>query len=370
MRERENNTRSGAWKNIPEKDWYDWRWQFANRVTGISQLQKIVTESPETLEACRKVMEIYPFSVTPYYFSLINVAECNDPLRVQCFPDIKEIDFTIGGIADPLMEERDMPVPGLIHRYPDRCVALVTSVCAMYCRHCNRKRLWRKNQPAIRSRDYLRCMIDYVSGEPLLREVIISGGDPLIMTEEGLDWFLGELRSIPHVEVLRIGSRIPVVMPMRITRELCAILRNHRPLWLNTQFNHPNEITKDSAEACEMLLEAGIPVSNQSVLLRGVNDTYEVMCALLYGLQRISVRPYYLFQCEPVEGTDHFRTDIQTGIKIMKSLWEKVSGLCVPRYVLDIPGGKGKIPLFPSSFASVRETGVDSYCFDRTNQMI
>lgn len=211
-------------------------------------------------------------------------------------------------------------------------------------------------------------MVDYVTRTPALREVIVSGGDPLLISDGLLDWFLGALRTIPHVEVLRIGSRIPVTLPMRITPELCAVLKRHRPLWFNTQFNHAMEITEESARACEMLLEAGIPVSNQSVLLRGVNDDYESMRDLLYGLERISVRPYYLFQCDPVRGTDHFRADIWTGMEIMERLWRNISGLCLPRYVLDCPGGRGKIPLQPFSLLPEAKRGrKDS--FDNIKQM-
>jgi len=260
-----------------------------------------------------------------------------------------------------------MPVPGLIHRYPDRCLAIVTGTCAVYCRHCNRKRRWRMDKPG-RTRERLQAMVDYVARTPSLREVIISGGDPLLISERLLDWFLGALRAIPHVEVLRIGSRAPVTLPMRITPELCAMLKRHRPLWFNTQFNHAIEITEESAKACEMLLEAGIPVGNQSVLLRGVNDDYESMRDLLYGLERISVRPYYLFQCDPVRGTDHFRAEIWTGMEIMEMLWRNISGLCLPRYVLDCPGGRGKIPLQP--FSLLPETGRDNkHSFDKTRQL-
>lgn len=237
-----------------------------------------------------------------------------------------------------------MPVSGVVHRYRDRCLAIATNSCAMYCRHCNRKRMWKK-RGLMPTRPYLQRQIDYVARTDAVREVIVSGGDPLLMNEDMLDWFLGSLRSIPHVEVLRVGSRVPVVLPMRITPDFCAMLRRHRPLWFNTQFNHPHEITPESATACEMLLEAGIPVSNQSVLLREVNDSYETMRDLLHGLQRISVRPYYLFQCDPVAGTDHLRVDISRGMEIMEKIRENTSGLCMPQYVVDAPGQRGKIYL-------------------------
>ncbi|MCX5836023.1 MAG: KamA family radical SAM protein [Deltaproteobacteria bacterium] len=346
----------GSWEGVSHRDWSDWIWQSANRVHTIPQLAKILGKTPGNLGDYVHIIRNYPFCITPYYLSLINLANENDPLRMQCIPDAREIHFSMGGVPDPLEEERDMPVAGLIHRYPDRCLTVVTYDCMTYCRHCNRKRMWKSERTPI-NRRYLQTMIDYIGEKKAIREVIVSGGDPLTMEEGHLEWFLKSLRSIPHVEVLRIGSRVPVVLPMRVTRDLCSMLRKYRPLWFNTQFNHPREITRASARACEMLLDAGIPVSNQSVLLRGINDEYETMRELLYGLQRISVRPYYLFQCDPVEGTDHFRTDIAAGLKMMEKLWENMPGLCMPQYVLDAPGRRGKVPLFPSSPMSCMAVG-------------
>lgn len=330
------------------ENWNDWRWQFRNRIRSLRQLASVMNRPVASLAAWGAVLKTYPMAVSPYYLSLFDPGDETDPLRRQCFPDPRELSFSLGGVPDPLAEERDMPVAGLIHRYPDRCLAIVSGSCAVHCRHCNRKRLWRTGQTG-RTREGLQAMVDYVARTPALREVIVSGGDPLLISERLLDWFLGALREIPHVEVLRIGSRAPVTLPMRITADLCTMLKRHRPLWFNTQFNHPREITKESARACEMLLEAGIPVGNQSVLLSGVNDDYQTMKELLYGLERISVRPYYLFHCDPVQGTDHFRAEIWTGMEIMERLWRNVSGLCLPRYVLDCPGGRGKIPLQPYS---------------------
>lgn len=338
----------GEWGDVTPRQWRDWKWQLRNRVSTLKQLGLAMNLSADALASCISVIGMYPFTITPYYLSLLDRSDEGDPLRRQCFPDPRELDFSQGGVDDPLDEEGAMPVPGLIHRYPDRCLAIVTSDCAVYCRHCNRKRMWRREAPG-GTRARLQAMVDYVARTTALREVIVSGGDPLLLPESLLDWFLGALRAIPHVEVLRIGSRAPVTLPMRITAGLCTVLGRHRPLWFNTQFNHSREITPESARACEMLLTAGIPVSNQSVLLTGVNDDYETMRALLTGLERISVRPYYLFQCDPVRGTDHFRADIGKGMEIMGRLWRGVSGLCLPRYVLDCPGGRGKIPLQPSS---------------------
>jgi len=345
------------WHKVSSRQWSDWKWQYKNRIRTIAQLTAIVKVRSEAVKQYCAVTRIYPFSFTPYYFSLMDASNEDDPLRRQCFPDEREIDFSRSSVPDPLEEERDMPVPGLIHRYRDRCVTLVTNTCATYCRHCNRKRLWGKASIGDTKR-YLRSMVDYVSRTRYIREVIVSGGDPLTMEENALDWFLESLRSIRHVEVLRLGSRMPVVMPMRITRNLCSMLRKHRPLWFNTQFNHPNEITPEAARACEMLLRAGIPVLNQSVLLRGVNDDHETLRSLFYGLQRISVKPYYLFHCDPVKGTDHFRTEVQSGIAIMEKLWTTISGLCMPQYVLDVPGGKGKFPLYLASSFKVIDSEV------------
>jgi lysine 2,3-aminomutase len=329
-------------KNAGSKDWQDWRWQFKNRVTSIAQLEQIIGRVPT--QESSAAASVYPMAITPYYLSLVNFDTKNDPIRTQCVPDIRELSSSEGSLADPLGEDTHMPVAKLVHRYPDRCLAIVTEICATYCRHCNRKRFW-STSPNISFKARLTKMLRYISASPQIREVIISGGDPLILDDRKLESILASFKAIPHVEVLRIGSRVPVVMPMRITRDLCRILKRYRPLWLNTQFNHPNEITTESSRACNMLQEAGIPVSNQSVLLKGVNDFPEVMRNLLYDLQNISVRPYYLFHCDPVKGCEHFRTNIESGIIIMDEIWRQCSGLSLPQYVVDLPGNTGKIPL-------------------------
>lgn len=325
-------------------DWQDWRWQFKNRVTRIEILEYFIGKNDLQKEKLKAVTSVYPMAVTPYYLSLIQDGDINDPIRAQCVPDLREITCSGDAAEDPLQEDSHMPVPKLVHRYSDRCLTIVTETCATYCRHCNRKRFWsRPNHLSLKTR--FQKMIRYLAESPQIREVIISGGDPLILDDHILEQFLSLLRSVTHIEVLRIGSRVPVVMPTRITRELCRMLKRYRPLWFNTQFNHPAEITPESARACNMLQEAGIPVSNQSVLLRGVNDSHEVMRNLLYGLQKISVRPYYLFHCDPAKGCTHFRTDLKTSIALMEKIWRQCSGLCLPQYVLDVPGSSGKIPL-------------------------
>ena len=329
--------------NISLDDWSDWRWQYKHRLHTREQLAALIQHPPSAAALYGKLLRAYPYCITPYYLSLVNRDDAEDPIARQCFPDLREMDHASGELADPLAEENNMPIDGLMHRYQDRCLAMVTNVCFAYCRHCNRKRRWGENA-RVAGKAELQAMISYVAQHPGIREVIISGGDPLTLPEGLLDWFIGALRSLAHVEIIRIGSRIPVVMPMRITKRLCTMLRRHRPLWVNTQFNHANEITDDSARACAMLLEAGLPLSNQSVLLKGVNDSYEAMRRLLYGLQRIGVRPYYLFQGDVVAGTSHLRAEMERGIEMMGKLRSNISGLCVPNYVLDA-GERGKIPL-------------------------
>ena len=333
--------------------WSDWRWQLSNRTRGLGALSEFLQLASHEEEIYRDVIARYRYAVTPYYLSLIDWSDPDDPIKKQCIPDPREISFSLpGSEEDPLAERAHMPVPGLIHRYPDRVLAMATGTCAVYCRHCNRKRTWR-NPEAGSTREALYRMVDYVAGNPRVREVIVSGGDPLTMQQRLLDEFLKALRKIPHVEVLRIGTRIPVVLPMRITEDLCRMLARHRPLWINTHFNHPREITPESAEACERILRSGIPLSNQTVLLKGVNDSPGVIRDLCRGLQRIMVRPYYLFHCDAAQGTDHFRTDIRKGIGIIQGMWGKIGGMCIPNYVADLPGGGGKAIMMPSYLLEV-----------------
>ncbi|MBN1365124.1 MAG: KamA family radical SAM protein [Syntrophaceae bacterium] len=326
-----------------EKDWQSWRWQFQNRITKINILKSFLKKKSLNENILKTVTSVYPMAITPYYLSLIQKKN-KDPIHAQCVPDIREVQCSDEAGDDPLQEDSYMPVPKLVRRYPDRCLAIVTEICAAYCRHCNRKRFWSQNNH-ISLEARLEKMIGYLAQSPQIREVIISGGEPLVLTDQTLEKILSSLKAIPHIEVLRIGSRVPVVMPMRITNELCRMLKRYRPLWFNTQFNHPVEITKESARACNMIQEVGIPVSNQSVLLKNVNDSFPIMRDLLYGLQRLSIRPYYLFHCDPVAGCTHFRTDSQAGIAMMEKIWRQSSGLCLPQYVMDMPGSVGKIPL-------------------------
>jgi lysine 2,3-aminomutase len=351
-------------KNATAKDWQDWRWQFKNRLTKVTQLDHFPGGVALRTEKLNPVTAIYPMAITPYYLSLIQTDDENDPIRAQSIPDLREISCYKGYLDDPLEEDSHMPVPQLIHRYPDRCLTLVTEVCLTYCRHCNRKRFW-PQAVHLSLKTRLKKIIPYISESRQIREVIISGGDPLVFDDQTIETLLASLKAIPHIEVLRIGSRAPVVLPMRITKEFCRMLKRYRPLWFNTQFNHPVEITPESKRACNMIQETGIPVSNQSVLLHGVNDSPDVMRNLLYGLQKISIRPYYLFHCDPVKGCEHFQTDLKSGITMMEKIWSQCSGLSLPQYVLDLPGSTGKMPLNTMSPAINNDLQTYQHYFDK-----
>jgi lysine 2,3-aminomutase len=301
---------------------------------------------PQPLE---EVAAQYPMRVNPYYLGLIK--EVDDPIWRQAVPSEQEVHDSVC-YADPLEEENQSPVPNLVHRYPDRALFLVCSECAMYCRFCTRKRKV-GGESMLVNRDTIESGLDYLSEHVEIRDVIVSGGDPLLLSDEKLDWILTRLRAIPHIEIIRIGSRIPVVLPQRITMGLIRVLRKHQPIYLNTHFNHPDEITETSAKACTRLADAGIPLGNQTVLLRGVNDDPTVMKRLMQRLLTIRVRPYYIYQADMVQGTDHFRTSVEEGIEIIRALRGHTSGLGVPAYVIDAPGGGGKIPILPDYLQSL-----------------
>ena len=291
------------------------------------------------------VNQKYPFVVTPYYLSIAQNS-LDDPVMKQLCPTLNEIFDFDNILDDPLAEEHDSPVPGLVHRYPDRVLMVVTNVCFMNCRHCTRKRLWKQGGYVCNQAE-IGKMLEYINRHGEVRDVIISGGDPFTLTDDGLEDILCCLRSIPHVEIIRVGTRAPVVNPARITPKLCSMLKKYRPLWINTQFNHAHEITAASGQAINNILEAGIPVNNQSVLLRGINDTPPAMLNLCQGLLKIGVRPYYLFHCDPVKGTAHFRTSISRGVEIIEAMRGFTSGLAIPTYVVDAVDGGGKIPVGP-----------------------
>ncbi len=325
-----------ALKEASLEDWQNWRWQLKARIRHPQDLG---------LKGLEKVIQAYPLLVTPYYLSLIRDWQGDDPIKIQALPDQRELeDFGLED-PDPLAEERLSPVAGLIHRYPDRVLILTTNHCATYCRHCNRKRLWRR--PLELTSDQFKGVLTYISSHPEIREVILSGGDPLLLPSRRLETILASLRRIPHIEVIRIGTRIPVTLPMRVDSELLKVLKKYRPLWILTHFNHPREITAEAALACQKLLEAGLPVLNQTVLLKGVNDSETIMKDLFRGLTRMAVKPYYLFQCDPVLGVGHLRTSVFTGLKIIKALRGYLGGIAIPTFVVDLPGGRGKVPLEP-----------------------
>jgi len=329
------------------ENWNDWKWQFRNRITTIEELSKLIPFTATEKTQLKRVIATYPLSVTPYYLSLINVYDSEDPIRKQAVPCFEEIALATVGFEDPLGEIRDSVVPGLVHRYPDRVLMVLTDICPMFCRHCTRKREWHKGG-WVRTTAEIKNMLDYIRKHKNLRDVILSGGDPLTLSTRRLEEVISKLRQIDHVEIIRIGTRFPVVLPQRIDNELCDMLSKYSPIWLNTQFNHPKEITSEAAAACDRLLRAGVPVNNQSVLLRGINDDVQTQLKLCNGLLKIKVRPYYLFQCDEVRGTEHLRTPVETGIKIIDGMRGRTSGLAIPTFVVDLPDGGGKVPLQPN----------------------
>jgi lysine 2,3-aminomutase len=335
------------WKDAKEEDWNDWRWQLANRITTVKELRQIVPLSDEEASAIEQSLARLRMAITPYYASLMDTSDSTCPIRLQAIPTLLETHISAADLHDPLHEDVDSPTPGLTHRYPDRVLLLVTDQCSMYCRHCTRRRHAGETDKAFPKDKIERC-IEYVSQTPSVRDVLVSGGDPLTLDDELLEWILSELRDIPHVEIIRIGSRMPVVCPQRITEKLCAMLKKYHPLWFNTHFNHPKEITEESKRACAMLADAGIPLGNQSVLLRGVNDSPYIFRELNQQLLRLRVRPYYIYQCDLSEGIEHFRTSVGKGIEIMEYLRGHTSGMAVPTFIVDAPGGGGKIPVMPN----------------------
>jgi lysine 2,3-aminomutase len=332
---------------VPERDWNDWKWQLRNAVTSLDGLARFGRLSPEELHRLEGVVEKYPIIIPPYYLSLIDFNNSKDPIRIQCFPSPEEVQVWHVGEEDPLAEEDDMPVPGLIHRYPDRVLMQITDMCPMFCRHCTRKREWEEGNWA-RNDAEIEEMIRYLSRTPGVRDVLISGGDPLILSTKRLEFVLGKLRALPHIEIIRFGTRFPVVLPQRIDEELVTALRKYRPLWINTHFNHPREITREAREACDRILCAGIPMNNQTVLLKDVNDNAAVMTQLCHELVKMGVRPYYLYQCDPVKGTEYLRTSVWKGIEIIEAMRGHTTGFAVPTLVVDAPGGGGKVPVGPN----------------------
>lgn len=338
--------RKELFPEVTDAQWNDWKWQVKNRIETFDQLKKYVKLTPEEEEGVKKTLSTLRMAITPYYISLINPDDSNDPIRKQAIPTGAETHQAAADLLDPLHEDEDSPTPGLTHRYPDRVLLLITDMCSMYCRHCTRRR-FAGQKDAESPSERIDNAIEYIARTPQVRDVLLSGGDALMVSDAKLEDIIKRLRAIPHVEIIRIGSRVPVVCPQRITDDLVNMLKKYHPIWLNTHFNHPNEVTEESARACARLADAGVPLGNQSVLLRGINDCVHVMKKLVHELVKIRVRPYYIYQCDLSMGLEHFRTPVSKGIEIMEGLRGHTSGYAVPTFVVDAPGGGGKTPVMP-----------------------
>jgi lysine 2,3-aminomutase len=345
-----SSRRAPIYADVPDEKWNDWRWQLSHRLNNVEEIEKVIDLTDSERQALN-ASNLFRVDITPYFISLIHPDDPNDPVRQQIIPTAAEMVPFTSMMEDSLAEDRHSPVPGLVHRYPDRVLMLVTTQCASYCRYCTRSRIV-GDPSATFSRNEFEMQIEYIKNTPQVRDVLLSGGDPLVLAPKILEEILKRLREIPHVEIIRIGSRVPVFLPMRVTPELCSILEKYHPLWLNIHVNHPNEITLELANAMDCLSKAGIPLGNQSVLLAGVNDCVHIQRKLVQDLVRIRVRPYYLYQADLVEGGGHFRTAVAKGIEIMEGLRGHTSGYAVPQFIVDAPGGGGKIPLAPNYLLS------------------
>jgi len=340
--------RRAHFPEVADADWHDWRWQMRNRIRTADQLEQMLSLTDPERHALHQGGSLLPVAVTPYYLSLVDPVDAGQPLRRTVVPVQSEFLRTPGEADDPLGEDAHSPVPGLVHRYPDRVLFLVHDHCATFCRYCTRSRVVGQNELRP-DRQRLEQGLDYIRRTPQIRDVLLSGGDPLNVADDKLDWLLGELRRIPHVQFVRIGTKVPAVLPQRVTPQLVRMLRRHHPLFLSLHFTHPDECTPEAALACRRLADAGIPLGSQTVLLRGVNDSVEVMKLLVHRLLMMRVRPYYLYQCDPISGSAHFRTSVGKGLEIIKGLRGWTTGYGVPTYVIDAPGGGGKIPLQPDT---------------------
>jgi len=345
--------RERVYPTIPDREWNDWRWQIANRVKDVDTIEKVLGDS---MAGAMPLSKGLPAAVTPYYLGVV-ASSGSTGLRRCIEPTVHEFMADANESVDPLGEEGHMVAPGLVHRYPDRVLFLVTDYCSTYCRYCTRSRLVGKTGRPHSMKKW-KSAIEYIKKTPTVRDVLLSGGDPLTLPDEKLDWLLTELRAIPHVEIVRIGSKVPAVLPQRITPELVKMLKKHHPLFMSLHFTHPDELTAETAKACSMLADAGIPLGSQTVLLKDVNDEVETMTKLMQGLLKIRVRPYYLYQCDPIPGSGHFRTRVEKGLEMIQGLRGHTSGYAVPSYVIDAPGGGGKIPLLPEYYVGRNEKGV------------
>jgi lysine 2,3-aminomutase len=332
---------------VGDADWNDWRWQLRHRLTQLADLEAFVTLTDEERRGVALAPSLFRIGITPYYASLMDAVRADCPVRMQVVPQGREERIARGEYRDPLGEDGLSPVPSIVHRYPDRVLLLALDRCAVYCRHCNRRRLVGQDDGVI-SKAQLETALDYIRRTPQIRDVLISGGDPLTLATDKLEWIVSSVRAIEHVDIVRIGTRVPVALPMRIDDELVNMLKRYHPLYINTHFNHPKEITVDSIAACNKLADAGIPLGNQTVLLRGINSDAKIIEFLNRQLLKMRVKPYYLFQGDPVQGTDHLRTPVGAGIEIMERLRGRITGMGIPQLVIDAPGGGGKIPIGPN----------------------
>ena len=328
--------------------WHDWRWQLRNSVDCLADFDRVLDLTDTERQALSQSDGRLPARLTPYYLNLLDPVNTDDPLRRMVVPQPLEQIVGEGEYADPLGEDTRSPVPGLVHRYPDRVLLLANGECPVYCRYCTRSRLVGDNADAMRpNRERWQLAIDYIAAHPEVHDVLISGGEPLILGDDKLSWLLDRLHEIPHLDLIRIGTKVPFSLPMRITPDLCKVLRSVHPLYMSLHVNHPRELTPDACRACEMLADAGVVLGAQTVLLRGINDDTDTLKTLFRALLRVRVRPYYLLQCDPIHGSAHFRTPVSTGLQILRELRGEISGYGIPHFIVDIPGGAGKVPLSP-----------------------
>ncbi|MEO0796363.1 MAG: KamA family radical SAM protein [Verrucomicrobiota bacterium] len=347
----------GHWADVSAEDWQNWKWQLKNRITTVERLEKFIDLTPEEKAGCYFSKQKLALAITPYFFNLMDVNDPHDPIRRQIIPRGEESVTSPEELLDPVGEEGTMPVQGIVHRYPDRVLFLVTDRCASYCRYCTRSRLV-SNAQDYNFHPEFESGLQYIREHPEIRDVLLSGGDPLLLSDNKLDYLLGQLRAIPHVEFIRIGSRIPIFLPQRITPELCEILKKHGPIWMSIHVNHPNECTEELYQATERLSFAGVPLGNQSVLLREVNDDPEIMKSLVHRLLMMRVRPYYLYQCDLITGSHHLRADVRKGIEIIQHLRGHTTGYAIPQFVIDAPGGGGKVPINPDYVEKITDEEV------------
>ncbi|QVK19557.1 lysine 2,3-aminomutase [Mycoplasmatota bacterium] len=343
--------RKSYFPNVTDEEWNNWHWQVRNRIVSLDMLEKYIKLSHDEKDAIEKVLGKFRMAITPYYLTLMDPEDPKCPVRMQAIPTINEMQVGAHDFVDPLHEDADSPVQGLTHRYPDRVLFLITDMCSMYCRHCTRRRFAGQTDNEV-SKTRIDRAIEYIKDHHEVRDVLLSGGDALLVSDERIEYILKKLRAIPHVEIIRFGTRTPVVMPQRITDKFVNMVKKYHPVWLNTHFNHVKEITPESKKAIEKMANAGIPLGNQSVLLRGVNDCVHVMKELVHNLVAMRVRPYYIYQCDLSTGIEHFRTPVSKGIEIIEGLRGHTSGYAVPTFVVDAPGGGGKIPVMPQYLIS------------------